>query len=141
MKVKALDQIAAKWSQRAQAAGPAYAAGVQAPKVSWSAATSNAKDSWASGVQAAATNGRFAAGVTKAGDAKWQAGATGKGVQRYPQGVAGAQSNYQQGFQRFAAALAAANLPNRMPKGDPANQQRSNMVATLLHNVKMGKAS
>lgn len=141
MQVKPLDQIASKWSQRAAQAGPAYAAGVAAPKRPWAASTAAADQTWASGVQSAVTNGRFKAGVNKAGDSKWSAGASGKGAQRYPQGVQGpsAQTNYQNGFAKSAQVLASLTLPGRLPKGDPGNAQRSQAVATALHNAKVGK--
>src|SRR5271166_2779602 len=86
--VKDIGTIAAKWSQRAQAAGPDYTAGVKAPSTDWATATSASAQSWSQGVQQAVTDGRFSSGVTKAGTAKWQAGAVNKGAARYPQGVA-----------------------------------------------------
>ena len=139
MKVKDQSASAAKWASRAAAAGPAYTAGVQSPKAPWAASTAAAAPNWAAGVQTAVTNGRFAAGVNKAGDAKWQSNAVTKGSQRFTQGVQGAAPNYQTGFAPYMAALSGATLPPRFPKGDPGNANRSAFVATLLHNKKMGK--
>lgn len=141
MHVKPLDQITAKWSQRASQAGPAYQTGVQNPKVSWQAATTAAANSWATGVQNAVTNGRFSKGVSAAGDSKWSAGATGKGVTRYPQGVQApaAQQNFSNGFAKSAQVLQGLTLPPKFAKGDPQNQQRSIAVQVALHNAKVGK--
>lgn len=141
MQVKPIDQITSKWSQRASQAGPAYTAGVSAPKRPWAASTTAAAGTWANGVQSAVTNGRFASGVNKAGDGKWSAGATGKGAQRYPQGVSApaAQTNFTNGFQKYVSVLTSLSLPPRAPKGDPSNAQRSQAVATALHAAKIGK--
>jgi hypothetical protein len=141
MFVKPVDQITSKWSQRAGQAGQAYTAGVAAPRRPWQASTVAAAPNWASGVQAAVTNGRFASGVSKAGDSKWQAGASGKGAQRYPQGVGTqqAQQNFTSGFSPYASVLQSLTLAPRMPKGDPANNLRAAAVALALHNKKLGK--
>jgi hypothetical protein len=139
MIVKSGDSIATKWKTRAQAAAPDYTAGVSNPAVQWAGPTADAASNWGQGVQDAVTNKRFESGVAKAGDAKWRAGATQKGSQRYGQGVAASGNNYQTGFEPFRAALASASLPARFPKGNPGNQQRSNAVAVLLRNVKLGK--
>jgi hypothetical protein len=138
--VKPLDQIASKWSQRASAAGAAYTSGVQNPSRSWATSTTAAAPNWATGVQTAVSNGRFAKGVQAAGDAKWSAGATGKGATRYPQGVTGAAAinNFTQGFTKFASVLSSLTLPPRFPKGDPQNAARSTAVATALRAAKVG---
>lgn len=141
MKVKALDQITAKWSTRAAAAGQAYQAGVQNPKNPWASSTAAAASNWATGVQNAVSNGTFAKGVQTAGDAKWQAGATTKGVTRYPQGVQAptATTNFSNGFGKYQQVLTSLQLPARLPKGDPGNMQRVQAVVTALRNAKMGK--
>jgi len=139
--VKPLDQITAKWSQRAAAAGPAYQTGVQNPRISWQQATTAAAPNWGTGVQAAISNGRFVKGVAAAGDSKWSAGATGKGVTRYPQGVQApaAMTNFSNGFGKFAQVLSNLTLPPKFAKGDPQNQARSTAVQIALHNAKVGK--
>lgn len=140
MKVKSLDQITTKWASRAQAAGQAYSDGVKNPRNSWASQTEQAADNWSQGVQAAVSDGRFARGVTAAGDAAWQNGSINKGVNRYGPGVAAATSKFSAGFQKFAQALTNATLPKKFPKGDPNNMLRSQFVGTLLRNVKLGKA-
>jgi hypothetical protein len=139
MKVKPLDAIAAKWSQRASVAGQAYTDGVKNPKNDWASSTQAAAGNWATGVQSAAADGRFAKGVAAAGDSAWQNGAINKGAARYPQGVQAAQGKFSSGFSKFAQVLTNLNLPARMPKGDPANWQRSQAVGQALRNAKLGK--
>jgi hypothetical protein len=135
---KDIGTIAAKWSQRAQAAGPDYTAGVKAPRNDWAQNTSASAQSWAQGVQQAVTDGRFQSGVTAAGTAKWQTNAVSKGATRYPQGVAGAQTAYQNGFSPYLQVLQNLTLPPRGPKGSPNNNQRVVAVNQALHSKKVG---
>src|SRR5215472_11812122 len=123
MKVKSLDSIATKWSQRASSAGQAYKDGVTGA-TGWAAATTAGANNWAAGVNDAATNGRFAKGVNKAGDAAWQNGAINKGASRYAPGVQLAQPAFSQGFSKFQQVLSALQLPARFPKGSPQNIDR-----------------
>lgn len=139
LKVKSLDAIAAKWSQRASAAGQAYTDGVKNPKNDWASSTAAAAQNWATGVQNAVSDGRFAKNVTAAGDAAWQAGAINKGSQRYAPGVQGAQGKFANGFSKFAQVLQGINLPPRMPKGDPGNYLRAQAVGTALRKAKLGQ--
>lgn len=131
--------IARKYSQRAQAAGPDYAAGVKSPSKDWQANTAAASDSYAQGVQAAIGRGAFAKGVQSAGTPKWQEKASTVGAARYPQGVAGAENAYSTGFAPYATTLASLALPPRSAKGSPQNIQRVQAVADALHRKKTGQ--
>jgi hypothetical protein len=140
VKVKDAATSAAKFVQRASAAGPAYTAGVQSPKNPWAASTVAAANTYSTAVTQAVADNRFQKGVTKAGDQKWAANSAGKGAQRYPQGVQGAQNAYQTGVQPYLSALAGVQLPPRGPKGDPNNTQRVAAIATALRAIKVGAA-
>jgi len=136
--VKDAASVAAKWNQRASAAGAAYTAGVNGTQKDWATDTAAASGSWAAGVQAAASNGSFAKGVNAAGTAKWKAKAANVGAARYPQGVAAAQPYYQAGIQSVLQTLQGVNLPPRGPKGDPGNINRVTAVTTALRKMKTG---
>lgn len=140
LKVKSLDAIASKWSQRASAAGQAYTDGVKSPKNDWAASTVAAKNNYVAGVNAAVQNGSFEKGVTAAGDSAWQNGAINKGASRYAPGVQAAQPKFSAGFQKYAQVLSNLNLPPRMPKGDPANYNRAAAVGAALRKAKMGQS-
>jgi len=135
---KDIGAIAAKWSTRAQAAGPDYTAGVKAPRRDWAQNTGAAADSWGAGVSQAVADGRFAKGVAAAGTPKWQAAASSKGAQRYPTGVAGAQPAYSNGFGPFLQVLQNLTLPPRSPRGSPNNLQRVSAIDSALHAKKIG---
>lgn len=135
---KDIGTIASKWSTRAQAAGPDYTAGVKSTTKDWAALTASAADSWGAGVSQAVSDGRFAKGVTAAGTPKWQAAASSKGAQRYPQGVASGQSSYSNGFSPFLQTIQNLNLPPRSPRGSPNNIQRVSTIDAALHAKKIG---
>lgn len=135
---KDIGTIAAKWSSRAQAAGPDYTAGVKSTQKDWAALTAAAADSWGAGVSQAVSDGRFAKGVTAAGSPKWQAAASTKGAQRYPQGVAAGQSSFSTGFGPFLSTIQNLTLPPRSPRGSPNNIQRVSTIDAALHAKKIG---
>lgn len=138
LKVKDAASAATKFVQRAQAAAPDYTKGVTGAGSTWQAHAAAASDAWGQGVQAAVAGGRFVKGVNAAGGGKWEAAATTKGAQRYPQGVATAGPAWQANTGPYLDVISSLNLPPRRPKGDPANFQRAQMVADALRKKKVG---
>ena len=137
VKVKDVTASAQKFVQRAQAAGPAYSAGVANAGGTWAQNTKAAAPTYALGVQEAITNGRYAAGVNQQAQNKYQTRASGVGAQRYPQGVGAAQDSWAAGTTPYLNTIAALNLPARQPKGSPANYQRVQAVGDALRAKKM----
>ncbi|MCK5481445.1 MAG: hypothetical protein KAJ06_09865 [Gammaproteobacteria bacterium] len=135
--VKSVSASGAKWARRAGSAGTEYEEGVRSPKKSWATETVAAAPAYDAGVQAAIGRNAFQNGVKKAGDSKWQQNAIAKGPQRYSQGVALAQTDYETAVAPFNAALSNLTLPKRGPKGDPSNINRVAMIAKTLHDVKL----
>lgn len=135
--VKDISTIAAKWSQRANAAGADYSNGVKTTTKDWAGLTAAAALSWEQGVSNAVANKRFANGVNKAGTSKWQSAASTIGAQRYPQGVSGAAAAYSAGFAPSLAVIASITPPPRSPRGSPNNIQRVSIYADALHAKKM----
>jgi hypothetical protein len=136
--IRPMATIGEKWLNRAGSAGPQYAAGVKQPKQDWATNAAAAQPNWNAGVQMAATAGSFGKGVQAAGTGKWQQKASTLGAQRYPQGVADAGPAYQKGFSPYAQVISQTTLPPRASKGNPANLQRVNVMATALHQAKVG---
>jgi hypothetical protein len=137
--IKPIDQSADKWQRRASVAGVDYTKGVQAPRTGWAAAAGAAAQNYTTAVTAAAQAGRFAAGVRKAGDAKWQTNSVAKGPTRYAEGVQLAVGAWSQSFAPFQAAISGLTLPARGPAGSPQNLQRVQAVSTALRAVKTGQ--
>lgn len=122
--IKPIDQSADKWQRRASVAGPDYQQGIQNPRNNWQQAAAGADAVYRAAVTAAANAGRFAAGIAKAGNAKWQENAMKKGPGRFAEGVALAVGNWQKGFQPVQAAFAGLTPPARQATGSPGNLQR-----------------
>lgn len=135
--IRPIGSVASKWAQRAGTAGPQYADGVKSPKADWATNASAGQSNWEAGTQAAAVAKSFGKGVTRAGTAKWQGKAIGKGVQRYGPGVADAQPDYQAGFEPYANVISSTTLPPKFAKGDPRNVQRVQVMAAALRKAKM----
>jgi hypothetical protein len=135
---KDIGTIAGKFVQRAQNAQGDYKTGVSNAGSKWEQNAGAAEAAWESGVQNAASNKHFVKGVSGKG-AKYQANAANVGPQRYAQGVANAQAAYQAGMAPVLSALQGVNLPPRSFRGSPANQARSNAVATALAALRANK--
>jgi len=135
---KDINTIAAKWSSRAQAAGPDYTAGVKTTTKDWAAITAQSADSWGAGVSQAVSDGRFSKGVTAAGTDKWRTNTVNKGANRYPQGVSQGQPAFTNGFTPFLQVIQNVQLPPRSPRGSPNNIQRVSAIAGALHAKKIG---
>jgi len=137
-KVKSVADSAAKFVNRASAAGGDYKTGVANAGQSWSDATMASADTYAAGVQQAIGRGAFAKGVQKAGPQKFQTNASTKGANHYPEGIRSGQSAYQANSAPYFDALSGIVYPPRRPRGDPANQARSIIVQTTLHTKRVG---
>jgi hypothetical protein len=138
IKVKDASTAASKFVNRSQAAAPDYQKGVAGAGQSWVTNSAAAADTYSQGVQQAVANGRYSKGVQAAGASKYETNASGKGAQRYPQGVATAGPTWQDKVTPYLQTVANLTLPPRRPKGDPANYQRSQMVADALRKKKVG---
>jgi len=135
--IKSMENSSDKWVRRASVAGPDYQAGVENPKVPWEDAAFKGDANYRIGVTKAASEGRFAAGVKKAGNAKWKANALKKGPGRFAEGVAIGREEWQKGFAPYHAAIGSIALPPRGPKGDPNNIQRVAAIANTLRALRI----
>jgi hypothetical protein len=136
IQIKDVNTLAAKFSTRAAAAQGDYKTGVMTTTKSQSNNAIAAKDVWAQAVAKAVADGRYAKGLQKAGDAKWQANASSVGAQRYPQGVQAAGPAWAAGVTPYFTALQGLSLPPRQVKGQ--NIARVQAVDDLLQKVKTG---
>ena len=122
--IRGLDVISRKWSRVAAQSGQSYEEGVTNPSSDYAAGALAANDAWKAGTQASIARDGFAAGVRRAGTAKWQKNAIAKGPARFSQGVAVAQSDYEAGFAPYREAIAGVQLPQRGARRSPQNLQR-----------------
>jgi|SRR5208283_2744378 len=141
MKVKDLGTAAKKYATNAQAGSANYASGIQANQ-NWAQMTENAAPTWASAVQTAASNGKFAKGVAKAGQGKWQSNSVQKGQSRFQTAVASpqAQTAWQTGFGPYATILGGIPVPPKGVRGSPGNYAIVQTIGNALHAAKQSGA-
>lgn len=135
--VKDVATAAAKFVKNGAAAGEDYANGVRGAGQRWQQGAAAGEGNYAAGVQEAIGRKAFSKGVNDAGGAHYEDRAVNVGAQRFPQGIRSAQQAWADGTAPFIQAIASANLPPRGPKGDPRNQQRSQMMAEILRKRKV----
>ena len=95
--IKSATEIAKKWAEVTPTRQAFYEAGGKNPLRDWEQNTAAAEEAWAAGVQEAAANKRFGAGVRKAGTAKWSRKVVEVGVPRWGAGVRAAAPDYEPG--------------------------------------------
>jgi hypothetical protein len=135
--VKDVTASASKYAARASAAANDYKTGVMNSGQKWHDNTKASADNYAQGTQAAIANGMFAKGVDKSGPQRYTDRASTKGATAFPAGVNAGQGRWATNVQPYFQVLQSATLPPRGPKGDPRNQQRSQMVSDLLRRKKV----
>ncbi|MEM3979986.1 MAG: hypothetical protein QXF79_01855 [Ignisphaera sp.] len=106
-----------EWLSRTKAAAPNYKAAVTAPDI----------------------DKRFIGGVTKAGPEKYNRKIKDVGVARYGPGITAAKPDYQNEMTWVLATIAATDLPERKPRGDPANYERVKAIGTALNKARIAK--
>jgi len=132
IRIRPIEQITRKYQARAAVAGQDYLDGINAPSRDQAEAAAAAAPTWAAGVQQAIADNRYADGVTDAGTAKWRARSQSVGAARYPQGIQAGLADYRSGVAPFLEVLQGLELPPRMPRGDPSNNQRVMAVNAAL---------
>lgn len=140
IKVKDPATTGTRWVNKASNAQADYKAGVMNPKVPQNAAALAAAPRWQSAVSSTAALNRFTSGLRAAGDAGWQAGASGKGASHYPDGVRAAQTKFVNNVTPFLQAIAGVTLPDKGIRGSAANYARVQAVGDALHQLKLQRA-
>ena len=128
-----LGTIGSKWSQRAGQSQQAYQQGVEdSSDQEWESETLDAAQNWEQGVQQAAANDQFEAGVSST-TKSWQERAATLGPGRFSEGVRESEDEYEAGFSPYRDVIEGTNLPARGPRGDlDTNMQRSRAMASAL---------
>jgi hypothetical protein len=128
--------VAAKWAQRASAAGTDYTAGINRVAVSPGQAAAAAAPTWQAAVSSPDALAKYKRNVGLVTLEAWQNAATQYGSARYTQGVAAKQAKYE--------AIMAQLLPyidrgvaqiKAMPKATFEDRlQRSRAMQVYMHN-------
>lgn len=139
--IKDTSRIASKWARVAPQRTQDYTEGVQSPRRDWATAATAAQDTHTAAMQKAATSKSYSRGVRKATSQKWQSRALAKGPNRFAEGVQIAEPDYSAGFQPYAETIRSTTLPQRFPKGDPRNIERTKAIAAALYLKKHGTSA
>lgn len=138
--IKDLSAIRDKYARVAPTRVADFQEGIRNPRRSWEQSTREAAERYAQGVTQAVGEGRFEAGVAKAGDEKWSRKTEAVGVQRWAPGIQASLQDYERGFAPFHQVIARTQLPPRGPKGDPRNIERVATLARALNEAKRAGA-
>jgi hypothetical protein len=129
---KSAQQTVDKWQRRASVAQPEYQAGVQNPRTPWAEAAGRADANYRTAVTQAAAAGKFAQGVSAAGNEKWSMNSLRKGPSRFVEGVQLSGPQFQDRISQVLSTIQSVTLPPRGPKGSPQNYQRTAPIGEAL---------
>lgn len=136
-KIRGVEEIASKWKEVTPGRVGYYEAGIDDPLEDWETNTKLAQAAYKGAISAVDIAARFVGGVAKAGTAKWKRKAKAVGPSRFTEGVAVAEEDFKEGFAPHQAVIAATDLPERKPRGDPANWKRSEAIGKALNKKRL----
>lgn len=125
-----------KFVDRASASSADYVKGAQDTAKDQSARAISAKTIWKQAIDKAATDDRYAKGLTKSGKTGWLDGVVKKGGDRYASGVSISASKYATESGKYDQARQAADSMPRGLKGSQTNLDRVKTVVNALRKVK-----
>lgn len=136
--MKSAQSVGQKFVERASAASSDYVKGANETGKDQSALAVAAKDRMLSALTKSVTSGRWAKNLSAAGKGAWLKGVTGKGANRFGEGVSDSLSKYVTNSGKYDSARgAAASLP-RGEKGSATNIARVTAVVNSLRTAKVG---
>jgi len=131
--VPSAENVSKKWGDVTPGRSTYYEANTPAAAGKWEANATKASTTFQAAVSAADMVKKFAGGIKKAGAAKFSRKVTAVGVGRFGPGVSAAVDDMRSGVDPFLATLAAIEVPDRGPRGSPANYGIVQKVGDPLH--------
>ncbi len=135
--VKSADEIASKWADVTPARASYYEAEAPAAAEEWFGKTTAAGGTYKAGVSVAGIQQRFVGGVRRAGAEKFRRKVKEVGVDRYAPGVAAAKDDMAKGIADYVSVLEGLEIPDRGPRGSPANYAIVQKVGDALHKKRL----
>lgn len=135
--VPSIDKVATKWVTEAPKRVDYYKEATPAAAPQWFANTTAAEATYKAAVTATGIEKRFVGGVKKAGAETFVRKVLSVGVDRYPRGIEAAKPEYEKGFGPFLEELGRVDVPERKPRGDPANYKRVETIGTALNKKRL----
>ncbi|MBA7482663.1 hypothetical protein ES707_18157 [subsurface metagenome] len=135
--IKSATEIAKKWADVTPARASYYETEAPAAAAEWEANTIAAGGTYKAGIAVAGIEKRFVGGVKRAGAAKFERKVKSVGVGRYSPGVAAAEEDMAKGFADYQAVLDGLEIPDRGPRGRPANYEIGKKIGDALHKKRL----
>jgi len=135
--VKSAAEIAKKWAEVTPGRASYYEAEAPAAAAEWEANTIAAGGTYKAGISVAGIEKRFVGGVKRAGAEKFGRKVRDVGVARYAPGVAAAQADMAKGVADYVSVLEGLEIPDRGPRGSPANYAIVQKVGEALHKKRL----
>ena len=137
LKVKSLGDTVERWVTETPRRADYYAKYTPAAAEDWEKNTVAAAPIYKAAVQAADIDKRFAGGVKRVGAAKFRRKVESVGKARFGPGIEAARDDYNAGIAPFLEVLTKLDVPERKPRGDPANLKRVEVIAKALHEERL----
>ena len=130
-------EVANKWAEVTPGRSAYYQSGSSGKGSEWETNTTAAKNVYKMAISASGIENRYAGGVRKAGGGKWERKVSTVGVSRYGPGISAGKEDYAAGFGDYASLLSGMSIPDRGPRGDPANYAIVQKVGDALHKKRL----
>lgn len=135
--VKSAAEIADKWAEVTPARASYYEEAAPAAGAEWEANTIQAASTYKAGISVAGIEKRFVGGVKRAGAEKFARKVRDVGVGRYGPGVSAAKADMASGVAPYRDVLEGLEIPDRGPRGSPANYAIVEKVGSALHKKRL----
>ena len=130
------DEVARKWGEVTPGRSGYYEANTPGASTKWEANTKAAKSNYKAALADPKIADRFEGGV-RGQAAKFARKVTDVGVSRFGPGVSAAIPDMSAGFSSYAALINAITVPDRKPRGDPANYKIVEKIGSELHKKRL----
>jgi len=138
-KVKTVEETVSKWADVTPARASYYEKYASVAGEEWATRTKAAAANYKAAVTAADIDKRFVGGVSKAGPEKFNRKVKEVGVSRFGPGITAAKPDYQAEVSWVLSTISATDIPDRKPRGDPANFDRVKAIGTALNKARIAK--
>lgn len=135
--IRSASVIAKKWADVTPGRASYYESEAPAAGAEWESSTLGAGGNYKAGISVAGIEARFVGGVRKAGAAKFARKVKEVGVARYGPGVSAAKGDMEAGISPFRDALDGLEIPDRGPRGSPANYAIVQKVGDALYKKRL----
>lgn len=135
--VPSAEDVAKKWGEETPRRSTYYEKNAPLAADRWEANASAAAKTFKAAVQATDIDKRFKGGIKKAGAAKFKRKVVDVGVARFGPGVTAAIEDMKDGVDPYLAVIAATEISERKPRGDPANYKRVEEIGDALHKKRL----